>query len=223
MAATYSKQAQRHYLSCRSSQPAAAPLLHHPHPSPLRPWPGFLPPQQVPTLREINAAIRDDLAAQGPGTLEAAEAAARREARGGGDAGAAAGGGLPDMQALEQALMGGEMAALRAYLEQLQARLSRAEQLPLPAEALPAGAACCLIIRDGCWAARSCVCWAQRSFPAGWGGTGSVEGWMEQAATLAQQLTQLGSPSPTQRRRRPCVAPRARQRPAATQRSAGCR
>lgn len=75
------------------------------------------PPQaQGPTLRDINAAIRDDLAAQGPGRLEAAEAAARREGQAGGGGGAA----LPEVQALEQALMGGEMGALRAYLDQLQ-------------------------------------------------------------------------------------------------------
>lgn len=73
---------------------------------------------QGPTLREINAAIRDDLAAQGPGRLEAAEAAARREGQAGGGGGVGAA--LPDVQALEQALMGGEMGALRAYLDQLQ-------------------------------------------------------------------------------------------------------
>lgn len=78
------------------------------------------PPKQGPTLREINAAIRDDLAAQGPGRLEAAQAAARREGGAGGGGAAGFGGGLPDAQELEQALLSGEMGALQAYLDQLQ-------------------------------------------------------------------------------------------------------
>ncbi|KAL4431167.1 hypothetical protein ABPG75_006423 [Micractinium tetrahymenae] len=90
-------------------RPAAAP----------RPPPG--PPSKGPSPRDINAAIREDLAAQGPGTLAAAEAAARRQeaaAAGRGDDGAAAG-----AARLEDMLLSGEMGALREYLEQLQEAL----------------------------------------------------------------------------------------------------
>ncbi|PRW58516.1 Ubiquitin carboxyl-terminal hydrolase [Chlorella sorokiniana] len=86
-------------------------------------------PTRGPTLREINAAIRDDLAAQGPGRLEAAEAAARREGQAAGGGAGGLGAGLPDVQALEQALLSGEMGALRAYLDQLQEALRGAEGL----------------------------------------------------------------------------------------------
>lgn len=73
---------------------------------------------QGPSLREINAAIREDLARQGPGRLAAAEAAAQRQAREP----------RPQQQqqptdVLTEALMTGELGALRAYLEQLQESL----------------------------------------------------------------------------------------------------
>ncbi|KAL4423590.1 hypothetical protein ABPG77_004630 [Micractinium sp. CCAP 211/92] len=78
------------------------------------------PPCKGPGLREINAAIREDLAAQGPGPLAAAEAAARRQETDAArlDAGAAAG-----ATRLEDLLLSGEMGALRQYLEQLQEAL----------------------------------------------------------------------------------------------------
>ena len=71
---------------------------------------------QGPTLREINAAIRESLAAQGPATLAAAEAAAAEAA----NAAPAAAAQLPSAEALEAALLRGEMSALRGYLEHLQ-------------------------------------------------------------------------------------------------------
>lgn len=86
---------------------------------------------QGPGLRDINAAIREDLAAQGPGPLAAAEAAARRQeaAAARRDTAAATG-----AARLEDLLLSGEMGALRDYLEQLQ------EALRGPAEAGTGGA-----------------------------------------------------------------------------------
>ncbi|PSC76079.1 ubiquitin carboxyl-terminal hydrolase 5 isoform X2 [Micractinium conductrix] len=77
------------------------------------------PPSKGPTLREINAAIRESLAAQGPATLAAAEAAAAEAA----NAAPAAAAQLPSAEALEAALLRGEMSALRGYLEHLQEAL----------------------------------------------------------------------------------------------------
>ncbi|KAL4859351.1 hypothetical protein ACK3TF_000469 [Chlorella vulgaris] len=82
------------------------------------PRPPASPQSKGPSLREINAAIREDLARQGPGRLAAAEAAAQRQAREP----------RPQQQqqptdVLTEALMTGELGALRAYLEQLQESL----------------------------------------------------------------------------------------------------
>ena len=81
---------------------------------------------QPVSIRDINVAIRADLAHQSPGTVAAAEAAARREQQRQMQQQAQAqvpAAGVPLPQLLEQALLSGEMSALRGYLEQLQAAL----------------------------------------------------------------------------------------------------
>lgn len=80
-------------------------------------------PLQGPSLRDINAAIREDLSRLGPGQLAAAEAAARRQAR---QARRAQGPPSDMAELLSQALVSGEVSALRSYLEQLQAALRAA-------------------------------------------------------------------------------------------------
>ncbi len=136
-----------HPLAGHNTEPCLArPCVLPPGRSVPLPRPLPHPPKQGPTLREINAAIRDDLAAQGPGRLEAAEAAARREGQAGGGAGGL-GGALPDVQALEQALMSGEMGALRAYLDQLQVRTTWV-LLPVGVERMQLS--CCRAGRRAC-------------------------------------------------------------------------